>query len=401
MAKISYLIFNSNKMDSFNQLCSYIGKKLFGEQVTPNTYYIFILRTLFQQFFGMCYPSEIIGLIFMILYEPIQIYAGFENVVLFRKNSYVRILGSYNEYAVQTLSPKNIKLISQGPYTIFISTLFSERTKSNEIHTLSDFYIPECIAGLKSGLPGIDVKSIYCSEDRAIVLSSGNKKCYGWGKNKYGQLGLGDTVKRSDLCVINLNDVESVSCSEYHTVALTSYHEVYVWGKNHHGQLGLGDETDRCLPQKLDLLNIKSIACGGFHTIAVTYSNEMYSWGYNHDGQLGLGDNNDRDTPCKIELIFDIKSVSCGRLHTMILTMHNKIYVCGNNMYGQLGLGFWTSLSISVPLEIILPGFPNVREVICGAYYTIAVTNSDIVYIWGQKFNGSMLNNCTPCEFKY
>ena len=389
-------------MDSLYQLCSYIGKKLFGERVTPNTYYIFILKTLFQQFFGTYYPSEIIKLIFMILYEPIQIYVGFEHVVLFHNKNCFRILGGRADSSIQT-SLKNIKLISHGSSIIFILT-----TESNEIHTFGHcyYYTPERIIGLKSGILGVDATSVHCSEEHAIVLSSNNKKCYGWGDNYCGQLGLGDTVKRSDLCIINLNDVESVNCGEEHTVALTSHHEVYVWGSNKHGQLGLGDKANRCLPQKLDLLNIKSICCGGFHTIAITYSNEIYSWGYNHDGQLGLGDNDDRCSPCKIKLREHPKSVSCGRLHTMILTIHNKIYVCGNNEYGQLGLGFWTSASVSVLREIVLPGLPTVREIICGKYYTIAVTIGDIIYIWGRIFSGELgfryaMNNCAPYEFKY
>lgn len=417
-------------MDSLYQLCLYVAEHVGGGhvyRVKPNPYCIFILRTLFQQFFGTCYPDEIIKLIFMIFYElnSIQIYAGYNHTVLFNNNYYFRILGAYtvqpcggsnhtvsfnnNPYVqilgVQTLSQKNIKLISQGLHITLILTEFNEMLhiySSLDIHSSLDIFMAEYITGPKFNISWVDTKSIHCGEYHTIILSTNNKIC-SRGANDFGQLGLGDFDIRSDLCVINLNDVKLVSCGSYHTVALTFDHEVYTWGKNQDGQLGLGDFTKRSLPQKLNLLNIKSIVCGGSHTIALTYSDEIYSWGNNVAGQLGLGDFDDRNTPCKIELREHPKSVSCGIRHTMILTILNKIYVCGSNTFGQLGLADWNIIGVIVPRQIDLS---DIREVICGAYHTIAVTIYDIMYVWGRdanmQFSWKVRNHThTPCEFKF
>ena len=45
--------------------------------------------------------------------------------------------------------------------------------------------------------------------------------------------------------------------------------DVMAWGRNNYGQLGLGDTTDRNTPTKVSSLadaNVTSIATGGYHS---------------------------------------------------------------------------------------------------------------------------------------
>jgi len=74
---------------------------------------------------------------------------------------------------------------------------------------------------------------------------------------------------------------------------------VYSFGKNDYGQLGLGDENNRDVPEKLTKLPIEratyiKIACGSYHTLLIDDKNQLYSVGLNHCGQLGLGNTNNR-----------------------------------------------------------------------------------------------------------
>ena len=70
---------------------------------------------------------------------------------------------------------------------------------------------------------------------------------WGCGYNKFGQLGLGDTIDRSTFTIasINTNDVKSVYCGNDHTLILKNDGTLWGCGYNGFGQLGLGDTNDR------------------------------------------------------------------------------------------------------------------------------------------------------------
>lgn len=95
------------------------------------------------------------------------------------------------------------------------------------------------------------------SSDFKIELTSkGN--LYVSGNNDYGQLGLGhrDAVENRTLLKGPWNKIVAVTIFEQSVFARTDSDEVYVWGKNSFGQLGLGDDIDRLYPNRyLRMLN--------------------------------------------------------------------------------------------------------------------------------------------------
>lgn len=86
------------------------------------------------------------------------------------------------------------------------------------------------------------------------LLEPNAVKC--WGRNQFGQLGLGDTMDRGDqpaevgdgLPVVDLGAgvaVERLVGSHGHTCALLQGGALKCWGNNSSGQLGLGDTEHR------------------------------------------------------------------------------------------------------------------------------------------------------------
>jgi alpha-tubulin suppressor-like RCC1 family protein len=91
------------------------------------------------------------------------------------------------------------------------------------------------------------------SNHTCALLSDGTVKC--WGKNDYGQLGLGDVQSRGDatnemgdnLASVDLgfgNSATAIATGAVHTCALLKNGAVKCWGRND-GQLGLGDTQKR------------------------------------------------------------------------------------------------------------------------------------------------------------
>ncbi|NVB42012.1 hypothetical protein G6O69_29570 [Pseudenhygromyxa sp. WMMC2535] len=137
------------------------------------------------------------------------------------------------------------------------------------------------------------------------LLSDGSVMC--WGDNTHGQLGLGhtndigDDELPSDVNPVSLPDtVEQLALGAYHTCALLTGGKVMCWGRNDYGQLGLGHTNnigDDELPTDGGFVNLGgstiAIAAGDRHTCALLENHDVRCWGRNLWGQLGLGHHND------------------------------------------------------------------------------------------------------------
>jgi hypothetical protein len=194
---------------------------------------------------------------------------------------------------------------------------------------------------------------------------------YGFGRNKEGQLGLGNRSMQmpslNDQIQKEPREVTSLShhlmqdggitlrCGGYHTAVLVENRtRLLTFGQNCYGQLGLGDLQDRFAPDEVDLCSaleegearppvdpIVILACGGGHTMVVTASEKVMAFGRNNRGQLGVGDMDHHGRPSLVKGLCgkDIVQVECGSKHTIVLTRDNQLYAIGRNTEGQLGMG--------------------------------------------------------------
>ena len=112
-----------------------------------------------------------------------------------------------------------------------------------------------------------------------------------WGKNRYGQLGLGCESKViTELRILNVPDTTwtQVACGLFHTAAVSSNGEVFTWGCSGNGQLGHGDCMDRNVPKKVEIPGgevVVKVACGVYYTAAVTRAGKLFTWyvsNFNH-----------------------------------------------------------------------------------------------------------------------
>jgi hypothetical protein len=120
------------------------------------------------------------------------------------------------------------------------------------------------------------VLQVCCGYYHTLILSH-NGLVFGFGRNDYGQLGLGHTQPRVYNCqqIMHLRDknVLSVTAGCYHSIASTLNGMLYVFGRNNHGQLGTGDLYERHSPHPVDNFigrRILSVAAGFYHTLVLT-----------------------------------------------------------------------------------------------------------------------------------
>lgn len=144
-----------------------------------------------------------------------------------------------------------------------------------------------------------------------VLLEDGSVKC--WGENYHGQLGQNDEIVRGKdkltmgdfLPAVPLGEFEAVSVESggAFNCALADGGDVKCWGRNEYGQLGLGDNVTRGGPLTeddmgtnlpvVDLgtgLAAEEIFLGGMHACALLADGGLKCWGRNDKGQLGLND---------------------------------------------------------------------------------------------------------------
>jgi hypothetical protein len=86
-----------------------------------------------------------------------------------------------------------------------------------------------------------------------------NGQLFGWGWNKFGQVGIGHNFDCSSPMLVNFphaQKVVQVSCGWRHTLAVTDRANVYSWGRGANGQLGHGDTLDRNIPKIIDAFSV-------------------------------------------------------------------------------------------------------------------------------------------------
>ena len=63
--------------------------------------------------------------------------------------------------------------------------------------------------------------------------------------------------------------VKAVACGLNYSMIIDMNDEVWSFGRNGYGQLGLGDNIDRNRPTKIGDIKVKSIACGWHHSMII------------------------------------------------------------------------------------------------------------------------------------
>ncbi|KAJ6381368.1 hypothetical protein OIU77_030113 [Salix suchowensis] len=122
-------------------------------------------------------------------------------------------------------------------------------------------------------LSGIKVERIAAGLWHTLCIAI-DGRVYAFGGNQFGQLGTGDDHGESiprllDAPCLESKQAKMVSCGARHSAILTVDGQVFSWGWNKYGQLGVGDSMDRNIPSQVPIEGCrpKSVACGWWHTL--------------------------------------------------------------------------------------------------------------------------------------
>ena len=259
----------------------------------------------------------------------------------------------------------------------------------------------------KVDIPG-KVKLIKCAgvdptDESACYVITEDGALYVWGKNSYGQLGVGDEVNKNTpikVTAINGKVMELIIGYSFSVYAILEDGSLYAWGNNQSGILGVGDEANTNTPTKVNLPSkIKELIITGSSAYALMEDSSLYSWGDNYSGQLGVGDEANTNTPTKVNLPGKIKELITTGLSSYAILEDGSLYSWGDNSDGQLGVG--DEENRNTPTKVNLPG--KIKELITTGSSVYALMEDSSLYAWGNNESGKLgvgdeVNRNTPTK---
>ena len=248
---------------------------------------------------------------------------------------------------------------------------------------------------------------IACGTNHVLLLKQ-DGTIWAMGLNNYGQLGNNTTANAlTPVQVQGLDNIIRISAGANHSIALKSDGTVWTWGYNAYGQIGDATTTRRSLPVQVRIKDgISEIDAGHHSSIALDSDGNVWVWGLNTSGQLGINTTSNVLTPVKVN-IDDISAISMGTNYSILVKGSGEVYSLGINKNGQLGDG--TTTNRKVPVKVVLPGnipLTNIEYVSAGANHVLAKTYDGKAYGWGLDSSYQLGDELTtvkknPVQIKY
>ncbi|XP_008336115.1 serine/threonine-protein kinase Nek9 isoform X2 [Cynoglossus semilaevis] len=262
-------------------------------------------------------------------------------------------------------------------------------------------------------LQGKAIRQVACGSDFTACVTD-EDQMYMFGSDYYGCIGVEDALGSEVLEPVLLEffderPVRQVSCGDNHVVVLTHSGEIFSWGCGEYGRLGLECEDDFSSPMQVEVPKgaiISSVSCGSDGTFYLTETGKVLACGNNEYNKLGLnqGFSGLKNHPGEgyqgipyittLTLVkqlsrFTIQAIAPGKTHTAAVDERGRLLTFGCNKYGQLGVkDFKKHQGVQV---LVGPfGGKSLTKVSCGDGFTIAATEDNQIFAWGNAGNGRL-----------
>lgn len=251
------------------------------------------------------------------------------------------------------------------------------------------------------------IADIVASTNFSMILTQ-RGQVYSFGNSDKGQLGDGTLGYRKMPEIIpGLKDIQCLSSSGGHTLAVDKGGNVLAWGSNFYGQLGNGfnisvEETPRVWDGVIS--GAEEPGAGEKHCLSIGEDKTVWAVGDNSNGQLGNGSLTDSQVPVKVAGIFnyDIKAVACGYKFSLMLRGDGRVWGFGSNYYGELGA---LDIGMNNMEPVIVNGLNHITAISSGMFHSLALDDEGQVWAWGmndffQLGNGTGIKQREPQKVK-
>ena len=191
---------------------------------------------------------------------------------------------------------------------------------------------------------------MYTGYEHSLFLCA-NGDVYGCGSNEYGQCGIKDavTLYLPPQKVPVLKDIVDIKCGSCFNLCLDKIGKVWGFGRNSYSQLGLGEEYETIDTINTVVINpyledIMFVACGYDFGLCIDKDGKAFTFGRCTSGECGIG-----VIATQVSVPFCLQSKeylkdiiigsgSCGSEHTVLITADNdSLCGYGSNRHHETG----------------------------------------------------------------
>uniref|UniRef100_A0AAQ5ZVE5 non-specific serine/threonine protein kinase n=1 Tax=Amphiprion ocellaris TaxID=80972 RepID=A0AAQ5ZVE5_AMPOC len=335
-------------------------------------------------------------------------------------------------------------VISCCRHTVTETPVAVVTTRSREVYFWGGGkFTPQQMDAFKGGSSAQHV----CAGESHFAVVTVEKELYTWanvqgGAKMVGQLGHGDQASyRQPKKVDKLQGkaVRQVACGADFTACVTDEDQMYMFGSDYYGCIGVEGEMgmeilEPVLLEFFEERHVRQVSCGDNHVVVLTQNGDIYSWGcgeyvrliyqscdgtffltetgkvlacgHNEFNKLGLNQglsglkNHPGEVPGLIPYIttltlvkqlshFKIQVIAPGKTHTAAIDARGRLITFGCNKFGQLGV---KDFKRHQGVQVLVGPFGGkiVTKVSCGDGFTIAATEDNQIFAWGNAGNGRL-----------
>uniref|UniRef100_A0A673BJH9 non-specific serine/threonine protein kinase n=2 Tax=Sphaeramia orbicularis TaxID=375764 RepID=A0A673BJH9_9TELE len=265
-------------------------------------------------------------------------------------------------------------------------------------------------------LQGKAIRQVACGADFTACVTD-EDQMYMFGSDYYGCIGVENVLGSEILEPVLLEffeerPVRQVSCGDNHVgccIVLAPQYFVCNFYFCTAGRLGLECEDDFSSPMQVENPKgaaISSVSCGSDGTFFLTETGKVLACGNNEFNKLGLnqGISGLKNHPGEgyqgipyittLTLVkqlsrFKIQVLAPGKTHTAAIDERGRLITFGCNKYGQLGV---KDFKKHQGVQVLVGPFGGkiVTKVSCGDGFTIAATEDNQIFAWGNAGNGRL-----------
>jgi len=240
-------------------------------------------------------------------------------------------------------------------------------------------------------------------------------RAWAWGKNFYGQLGIGlsgfgddsifdDSIDRKIPVLVGIPTGHpgtwiQISAGGKHSLGIDINGKAWAWGDNFYGQLGTNNDN---APIPVDTNNgrpqtWRQLSAGGFHSLGIASDNTAWAWGYNDSGQLGIGtDVGEEDA--FVPIAVDTNNgrpqtwmqLSAGGEHSLGIASDNTAWAWGFNNKGQLGINNINNRNVPTPVNKDNHRPQTWKQLSAGGEHSLGIASDNTAWAWGGNFLGQL-----------
>jgi alpha-tubulin suppressor-like RCC1 family protein len=133
-------------------------------------------------------------------------------------------------------------------------------------------------------------------------------------------------------------------------------------------------------------VRVRSVAGGRFHSLALSSDGRVYSWGDKEEGQLGHGDELDRPSPVPIEGLQGVHVVAAAGYCSLAVTQSGIVFHWGESFFKEESSQLGDEDEEIKLRPVIVEGFGGVRvrHVLAGESIVFAIGEAGQLFSWGD-----------------